>query len=322
MIVVVAGGVGGARMASGLAGALPPEDVVVIVNTADDFEHLGLSISPDLDTVMYTLAGLEHPSQGWGLAEETWSFMAALERIGGETWFRLGDRDLATHIERSRRLAAGESLSVVTRALCGALGVRARVLPMSDDPVRTFVDTEKGEIAFQHYFVQQQCGPHLRAVRFAGIETARPAEACLAALTDPRLEAVIIAPSNPYVSVAPVLALRGLRERIGECGVPVVAVSPIVGARAIKGPAAKMMRELGVEPSALGIAAHYSGVIDGIVIDDTDVEHAGAIRSLGIVPLVCDTIMRDCAGRERLARATIDFARQLSRQRHSGGTSR
>ncbi len=321
MIVTLAGGVGGARMAAGLAAALPAGALTVIVNTADDFEHLGLSISPDLDTVMYTLAGVENAEQGWGLRDETWQAMDALGRLGGETWFRLGDRDLATHLERTRRLRAGEPLSQVTAALCRALGIGARVLPMTDASVRTFVETDAGTLAFQDYFVRRRCEPRLKTVWLQGIAAAKAAPAVEATLAGAAIEAIIIAPSNPFVSVAPITAVAEIGRALRERQAPCIAVSPIVGGKAIKGPAAKMMAELGVEVSALGIARHYLGLADGIVIDELDRTLADPIAALGLAVHVCDTIMRDAAGRRRLAEETLAFAATLRRQgRWRGGT--
>jgi LPPG:FO 2-phospho-L-lactate transferase len=311
MIVALAGGVGGARMAAGLAQCGGSGNLTVVVNTADDFEHLGLSISPDLDTVMYTLAGLEHPEQGWGLAGETWAFMEALARLGGETWFRLGDRDMATHVERTRRLAAGESLADITASLCTVLGLGTCVLPMSNDRVRTFVETDEGRLPFQDYFVRRRCEPALRTVEFEGARDASALPAALAALSASQLEAIVICPSNPYVSVAPILAIEGIRNALAARRAPLVAVSPIVGGKAVKGPAAKMMGELGADVSALGIARHYRGLIDGLVIDRQDAGLAGAIRALSIEVHVTDTIMRDGPGRKRLAEETIAFASRL-----------
>jgi len=311
MIVALAGGVGGARLAAGLADVLPAGELTIIVNTGDDFEHLGLAISPDLDTVMYTLAGLENAEHGWGLADETWSCMAALERLGGETWFRLGDRDLATHIERTRRLAGGEKLSEITARIAQALNVRARVLPMTDDRVRTVVETHEGQLEFQHYFVRRRCEPRLISVSFPGSATARAGAGCLEALADPGLAAIVICPSNPYVSVQPILSIAALRNALAERTVPLIAVSPIVGGRAIKGPAAKMMAELGAEPSAGGIARFYRGRIDGLVIDETDRALAPEITALGVAVEVTDTVMCDAAARRRLAAATLAFAQRL-----------
>ena len=311
MIVVLAGGVGGARLARGVLGVLPAGALTVIVNTADDFEHLGLSISPDLDTVMYTLAGLENASQGWGLAGETWSFMSALERLGGETWFRLGDRDLATHVERTRKLAAGERLDQVTAHLCATLGIDARVLPMTNDRVRTIVRSDEGALAFQEYFVRRQCAPRISGFEFEGAAAAAASPSALSALRDETLEAIVVAPSNPFVSVAPILAVPDLAKAIAHRTVPLVAVCPIVGAKAIKGPAAKMMTELGLEVSALGIAQHYRDLIDGLVIDDADAAAAQPIRDLGLAVRVTDTIMADDDGRCRLAADTLAFAAEL-----------
>lgn len=313
MITTLAGGVGGARLAAGLASVLPAGDLNVIVNTADDFEHLGLAISPDLDTVMYTLAGIENAEQGWGIAEETWAFMGALERLGGETWFRLGDRDMATHIERTRRLAAGAKLSQVTQELCCAMGVTSHVIPMSDQPVRTLVETEGGTLDFQDYFVRGRCEPRVLSVAFAGSAEARATAAALAALSSPELEALVLAPSNPFVSIAPILAVEGLVHAIDARRVPLVAVSPIVGGNAIKGPAAKMLAELGAEVSAVGIARHYRGLIDGLVIDHVDGHLAADIAALDMAVHVCDTIMRDGHARRRLAEETLAFARTLRR---------
>ncbi|MGE3710671.1 MAG: 2-phospho-L-lactate transferase, partial [Hyphomicrobiaceae bacterium] len=308
----LAGGVGGARLAAGLAAALDdPSDLTVIVNTGDDFEHLGLSISPDLDTVMYTLASIENPDAGWGRRDETWSFMATLEALGGPDWFRLGDHDMAVHAVRTQRLRAGSSLSHVTLDLSRALGVRSQILPMSDDPLRTIVATDEGTLEFQHYFVRRRCEPRLLEIRFQGINTARAGKEALAALSAADLEAIVIAPSNPYVSIAPILALNGMRQALERRRVPLVAVSPIIAGRAVKGPAAKMMAELGVEVSALGIARHYAGLIDGLVIDEADCDLATAIASLGISVHVTSTLMRDDDSRRRLAVETLGLSRRL-----------
>jgi LPPG:FO 2-phospho-L-lactate transferase len=312
MILALAGGVGGAKLAKGLADVLAPDELIVAVNTGDDFEHLGLHISPDLDTVIYTLAGINDPAQGWGIAGETWNFMHGLEALGGETWFRLGDRDLATHIERTQRLRAGESLSAITERLCARLGVGHRVVPMSDEPVRTLVYTGDGVLTFQEYFVHQRAEPAVAKLEFAGAERARMTEAFRIGLGSRSLAAVVICPSNPYLSIAPVLALTDVRAALERRRVPVIAVSPIVAGRALKGPAAKIMRELGKEPSSLEVARFYRGLIDALVIDHADSALSASIAALGIRPLVTDTIMKDARDRAELATRVIDFAHSLA----------
>jgi LPPG:FO 2-phospho-L-lactate transferase len=314
-IVALAGGVGGAKLALGLA-AIAADRLSIVVNTADDFEHLGLHISPDLDTVMYTLAGVANPETGWGRASESWNFMAALTQLGGESWFNLGDRDLATHVERTRWLRAGETLSAVTADLCRKLGIEAKVLPMSDDPVRTVVATaEEGELDFQHWFVRRRCEPAVKAVRFAGIEQAAALPGALAALTSGALRGLVICPSNPFVSVAPILAVRGLRPAIEGLRVPRVAVTPIVGGQAIKGPAAKMLAELGHPASAVGVAAFYRGLIDGFVLDRVDAAAKPEIEALGLRVMVTDTVMRTNPDKRRLAAEVLDFVDKLTTAR-------
>jgi LPPG:FO 2-phospho-L-lactate transferase len=305
-VVALAGGVGGARLAHGLAQILPPEQLTVIVNTADDFEHLGLAISPDLDTVMYNLAGLANPETGWGLAGDTFEFLCALERIGGATWFRIGDRDLATHVERSRRLWAGESLTDITRVLCASLGVGPAVVPMSDEWVRTMVQTPDGELEFQEYFVRLRCEPPVTGFRFQGLADASPAPGVLEALG--AAEAIVICPSNPFVSIDPILGLAGVREAIQAGARPVVAVSPIVGGQAVKGPAAKMLAELGLEVSARAVARHYGGLINAFVLDRADEAFSPGLEADGLRVLAKDTIMRSEPDRARLAREVLDFA--------------
>ena len=302
-VAALAGGVGGAKLAHGLALSLAPSELTIIVNTGDDFEHLGLHIAPDLDTVMYTLAGLAHPETGWGLAGETWNFLEALERLGGDTWFRLGDRDLATHVERSRRLWGGATLTEVTAALCAALGVGPRVLPMTDDAVQTRVQTGAGEVDFQEYFVHQQCRPRVSGFRFAGLESATATDQVLAALASAEL--IVFCPSNPFVSLDPILSLPRVRESLASK--PVVAVSPIVGGRAIKGPAAKMLAELGLEVSPAAVARHYAGLLSGFVVDTVDGALAPAIREGGPRVLVTNTIMKTAADRARLAGEVLQF---------------
>ena len=311
MIVALSGGVGGAKLALGLARILPPEELLVVCNTGDDFEHLGLAISPDIDTVMYTLAGLANPELGWGRRDETWSFMETLEAVGGETWFRLGDRDLAVHVERSRRLRAGETLSAVTADLCRRLGVQPRVLPMSDDPVRTRLRTESGWIEFQDYFVRQRCEPIVSELEFHGAAEARAHPAFLASLQDPKLQAVVICPSNPFISIEPILALPGVRSALAQCPAPVIAVSPIIGGKAVKGPTAKMMSELGLNPSAEAVAERYGDLLDGFVVDLAD---TGEV--MGIAPKVtlAQTLMRTLEDRVALARVVLSAAAKFRRR--------
>ncbi len=305
-IVALAGGVGGAKLAYGLYRLLG-ERLAVVVNTGDDFEHWGLTVCPDLDTVMYNLAGLNNPEFGWGLAGETQRALAMMQRYGGEAWFGLGDGDLATHLLRTERLRAGISLTQVMFELKTALGVAANLLPMSDQPVRTMVHTDEGVLPFQRYFVQRRCEPRLRSLEFAGLDAAEPSPQVLA-------DAVVLCPSNPYLSLDPILLLPGLAERLRAFRGPVVAVSPIVGGQALKGPAAKIMAELGVEASALAVAQHLAGRIrlDGFVLDAVDAHLAEAVAALGITPLVTDTIMRDAASKERLAREVLALASQMA----------
>jgi LPPG:FO 2-phospho-L-lactate transferase len=311
MILALAGGVGGAKLAEGLARVLPPDRLTVVVNTGDDFEHLGLHVSPDLDTVMYTLAGLNNPETGWGRAGESWQFMAALGALGGETWFNLGDLDLATHVERTRRLAAGATLSTVTAEFCARLGIAVRVVPMTDQPVRTMVQTDAGWLPFQDYFVRQRCAPAVRGFRFDGVARAVPSPGFLQAMVDPQLDAIVICPSNPFVSVDPILSLAVARELLARRRAPLVAVSPIVGGQAIKGPALKMLQELGLDPSALGVGRLYAKLIDGFVIDRQDEALRFSIEALGPRVLAADTVMTDPESRLRLAASVLGFAQQL-----------
>jgi LPPG:FO 2-phospho-L-lactate transferase len=314
-ILALAGGVGGAKLALGLAHARPPEDLTIAVNTADDFEHLGFSISPDLDTVMYTLAGIANQETGWGRQNESWTVMEALGALGGETWFRLGDKDIATHIERTRRLRSGEKLSVVTDDLARKLGVRPRIVPMSDDSVRTIVTSDQGDLAFQDWFVRLRCEPAARAVRFAGAAMAKPHPALLELAG---LAGIVVCPSNPFVSVSPILALPGVRPALEKAKVPRLAVTPIVGGQAIKGPAAKMLAELGHDVSALGVARFYKGLIDGFVLDQEDAGLAPAIEALGMKVRIRDTMMRSDADKKRLAAEVVEFVDELGRSlRHS-----
>ena len=312
--LALSGGVGGAKLALGLAHAMAPEDLLVVANTGDDFEHLGLLICPDIDTVAYTLAGVSNPETGWGRAGETWSFMEAQAALGGETWFRLGDRDLAVHLERTRRTAAGETLSAVTADLARRLGGRARIAPMSDRPVRTIVETPDGPLPFQHYFVREQCRPRVTGFRFEGAAAATPSPAFAAALAGGP-EAAVICPSNPFISIDPILAVPGVRAALGHRKTPVVAVSPIVGGRAIKGPTAKMMTELGLAGGAVEVAAHYNGLINGFVLDHSDANSAAAVERIGLAVLVTGTVMQSLDDKTRLAREVLAFARSIAATR-------
>ena len=297
-VAALSGGVGGAKLAEGLmrAGA----ELTVIANTGDDFEHLGLSISPDIDSLVYALTGLADRERGWGRADETWSFMGALGALGGETWFNLGDCDLAMHVLRSQRLAAGEPLSTVTASLLGQLGARVRVIPATDQRLRTIVETEAGRLAFQHYFVRDRAAPRVTGFAFEGAEAARPAPGALEALGG--AERIVICPSNPYISIDPILAVAGYRDAVREA----VCVSPIIGGKAVKGPAAKMMAELGREPSSLAVARHYRGLIRALVIDEADAHEAPAIEAEGMRAIVAPTLMAGPEDAERLARIVLD----------------
>jgi len=310
-ILALSGGVGGAKLALGLKHYLPAGQLTVVANTADDFEHLGLSISPDLDTVMYTLAGLNDTEKGWGLAGESWSGLAALERLGGDTWFQLGDQDLATHLLRTQALAQGKTLTEVTELLSQGLNAGVRLLPMSDDPVRTMIETATGELSFQHYFVRDRCAPAVTGFRFEGIETAKAQTEFLQLLQGDELAAVVVCPSNPFVSVEPMLSLPGVRAALKQSRAPVVAVSPIVAGMAIKGPAAKMMQELSMPASAQAVANYYGDLLDGFVIDESDAFQAEAIEALGIKTLVTPTIMNDLGDRIDLAQQVVKFSASL-----------
>lgn len=309
--LALSGGVGGAKLALGLSKVLPPDDLLVVANTGDDFDHLGFLICPDIDTVTYTLAGVANPETGWGRADEGWRFMESLQAIGGETWFRLGDRDLALHVERRRRLDAGESLSDVTTDIARKLGVAPRIVPMSDQPVRTIVETPDGPLIFQHYFVREQCVPQVTGFRFEGAESAEPSKAFANALKDGP-EAIVICPSNPFISIDPILAIPGVPAAIRKSGAPVVAVSPIVGGQAIKGPTAKMMAELGLPSGAVEIARHYDGLIDGFVLDSCDAGLAAAVEALGLSVLVTGTVMKTLDDKTRLAAEVLGFAKSIA----------
>ena len=309
-VVALCGGVGGAKLALGLQQVLGPR-LSVVVNMADDFEHLGLRISPDLDTVLYTLGGLSDRQRGWGRAGESWHFMEALAEVGGETWFSLGDRDLALHVERTRRLAAGQTLTAIAADIARRFGIAARICPVSNDDIRTIVVTPDEELAFQRYFVERRCEPTVRRIRFEGADTARLTREVRDALAPRDLRMVVICPSNPFLSIDPLFAVSGLRELLAAADVPIVAVSPIVGGQAVKGPTRKIMDELGVAATTAAIAKHYEGLISGIVIDSGDVAEADG---LALPVHATPTLMTDLASKVALARQTLAFGDRLAAQ--------
>jgi LPPG:FO 2-phospho-L-lactate transferase len=346
-VLALSGGVGGAKLALGLYRILPPDTLTIVANTGDDFAHLGLQVSPDLDTLLYTLSGQDNPELGWGRRGETWNFMAALEALGGDTWFRLGDGDLATHVERTRRLHAGETLSAISDDFRRRLGIAARLLPMSDDPVRTRLHTpdlvmpakagiqgpvserspldpgsplrsgrddglvpQEGWLDFQDYFVRLRCMPVIDRLEFAGAADARPHPDFLAALADPHLRAVVISPSNPFISIDPILAVPGVRAALRDCHAPVAAVSPIIGGKAVKGPTAKMMAELGLPVDAAAVARHYRDFLDVYIADEED---SAAVAGLDMPVVLTRTLMQSLADREVLAHFVLAAADRMRR---------
>ncbi len=307
-VVALTGGVGGAKLVNGLAALLSPEELSVIVNTGDDFDCWGLRVCPDLDTVCYTLAGLANPKTGWGQKDETWEILEKVRNLGGSTWFKIGDNDLITHLRRTELLSEGKALSSVTQNLCSTWGVKLQVLPMSDDPVRTIVHTaEHGALAFQRYFVQLACQPVVRAFEFCGAEVASPAPGALALIDE--ADVVIFTPSNPFVSIDPILAIPGYRQAIKKK--PVIAISPLVGGKAIKGPTAKMYHELGIVPSASAVAGHYQGLLWGFVFDTQDRTELEKIERWRIIPLLTNTFMKDIQDRIRLAEEVMKFCESI-----------
>ncbi len=312
-VLALSGGVGGAKLALGLSNIVPPGKLTVVANTGDDFEHLGLHVSPDIDTLLYTLAGLDNPKTGWGRRDETWTFMEALAALGAETWFRLGDGDLAVHVERTRRLRAGEPLSHIIRDFADRLGVRASIVPMTDDRVRTRVLTAEGWLDFQRYFVEQQCRPEVVGFSYDGAATATPHPDIIAAITRPDLRAIVICPSNPFISIEPILALPGMRKALQESTAPIVAVAPIIGGKAIKGPTAKMMSELGLEVGAETVAKRYGALLDGYIVDQLD---AALVTKLPIPTIATNALMVSLADREQLAKTVLSLADKLSPSRN------
>ena len=310
--LAITGGVGGAKLCVGLAHVLGPESLAFLVNTGDDFEHLGLHISPDLDTLTYALSDLSNPDTGWGRRGESWDFIATVRELGGEGWFNLGDRDLALHVLRTQRLRGGASLTAVVRGLKSAMGIAHEIWPMSDAPVRTVVHTAQGSLAFQHYFVRERCAPTVTGFTFEGATVATLNPAACAWLEDPHLAGVIICPSNPYVSIDPVLAVPGLRARLRALRVPVVAISPIVAGLAIKGPTAKMMAELKVPQTAVAVATHYRDVLDGFILDAQDAALVDAVAASELAAIAAPSVMVTLADKIALARTTLDFLHQLN----------
>lgn len=316
-VVAISGGVGGAKVALGLARAastcgLRAQDILIVANTGDDFTHLGMYVSPDIDTLLYALSDRDDQAKGWGRRDETWSFMEALREIGGEDWFQLGDRDLALHVERTRLLASGSALSAITAHVADRFGISVRLVPMSDDPVRTRVQIEDGWMEFQRWFVGARCVPVVRSLEFVGADTATPLPAILEALADPDLEAVLICPSNPFLSVGPVLAIPALRRALEACAAPRVAIAPVIGGAAVKGPTVKMMAEFGIAPSAASVGRHYAGLIDGFLLDTVD---AGAASELpGLRTRACPILMTTLDDRIRVARAALELARSIGRR--------
>jgi LPPG:FO 2-phospho-L-lactate transferase len=303
-VAVLSGGVGGARFMRGLVDAVDPAGVTAIVNVGDDVEVLGLAISPDLDSVLYTVAELSDEKRGWGRQDETWHALATVEALGGEAWFRLGDRDLGLHLVRTQALRSGEPLSAVTARLTAALGLESRILPATDEPLRTWLETPNGSFPFQHWFVARGHRDPVDRVRFEGAAAARPAPGVLEALQEADL--ILIAPSNPFVSIGPILAVERIRSALERRRVPCVAVSPLIGGRAVKGPAAAMLERLQGGTTAAHVAQCYPGLIDALVLDEADAEDGDAVAQLGVRPIVTQTLMRDAAARRRLAETALD----------------
>ena len=317
--VALSGGVGGAKLVVGLNEVVAPEQLCIIANSGDDFEHLGVHISPDLDTLMYSLAGLANPDTGWGVTDETWDFMAALEELGADTWFKLGDRDLATHVERTRLLDSGKSLSQATEALGERLAIAAHIVPMTDGRVRTMLQTDAGLLEFQDYFVRQAARPRVSGILYEGATSAEGSPAALKALACPDLGAVLLTPSNPYLSIDPILAIGDIRSAIKSLDAPVIAVSPIVGGQAIKGPTAKIMNELGADVSPVEVARHYRDIIDGMIIDQSDSDCAGQIAAMGIAVTSAQTVMNSMTDKIELARLAINFASKIDTRNKGDG---
>lgn len=314
-ILALCGGIGGAKLALGLSKVVKPENLTIAVNTADDFRHFGLHISPDVDTVCYTLGGISNTEYGWGRAAESWRFMEAIKELGGDSWFSLGDTDLATSVVRTTRMDRGDTLTEITDDIARALGIRATILPASNDPLATVVYTDDGVLPFQQYFVGQHCKPRVNALALEGIDKAQPSPELIGALKDESLAAVVLCPSNPYLSIDPILALPGIREALRAVPVPVVAVSPLVGNDAIKGPLRKLMGELGHDVSLQSIADHYRDFLDVLIIDEVD----ASASVNGPQVEVAQTVMRTIEDRIELARHVLSTARSYASKRPKDG---
>lgn len=307
--LALSGGIGGAKLALGLMHTLDSEQLTIVANTGDDFEHFGLSISPDIDTLLYTLAGINNKELGWGRSDETWSCLDAAKQLGMESWFQLGDKDLALHLYRTNRLNEGASLSVIVQELTERFGIEVKITPMSDQPVRTMVETELGVLPFQEYFVKHRCEPKVQKVSFAGINTAVPSTNFLNGLNESDLQSVIVCPSNPFLSVEPILSLNGIRDLLGNTNIPVIVVSPIVQGQALKGPTAKMMQELGLDTDVLAIARLYKDIAQAIVIDNSDAKYKQELEDIGLNVLSTNTIMNTLDDRITLAKDIIEFSK-------------
>ena len=310
-VIALCGGVGGAKLALGLASLADTIDLSIIANTGDDFEHLGLSISPDIDTICYTLAGIANPDTGWGRAEESWSFMDSMAQLGAETWFRLGDKDLALNVLRTQLIQRGDSLSEITAGMAERLGISTNIIPMSDASVRTVLETDRGTLAFQDYFVRLQCQPIVSDIRFEGAASAQPAPRFADLLLDATVDVIVVCPSNPFISIDPILAIPTVREALANHPAPVIAVSPVIDGQSIKGPTSKLMAELKLGSSSADVAAYYRDFVDGLIIDQRDAALAGSINAMGVATQCSSVLMSTLDDRCRLAQEAIDFAERL-----------
>lgn len=309
--IALCGGVGGAKLALGLDHVLQQEQLNIVVNTADDFQHLGFYISPDIDTLLYTLSGTNNKEQGWGRADESWNFMAACKTLGIESWFQLGDRDLATHVFRTQGYKQGLTLSEITKKIAQQLQIKSRIIPMSDDPVSTIVNTDIGKLTFQEYFVKHACSPRVSGIEFENIDKATVATEFDNVLNEESLNAIILCPSNPFLSIDPILSLHNVRKRLKDINVPVIVISPIVNGLAMKGPTVKIMQELDMACDVVTIANFYADIADGMIIDNQDAEFIKAIEATGLKTHTDNIIMNTLQDKINLAEAVIGFSKTL-----------